>query len=228
MSNVELLEPLSSSSMSIKYFLLVVPFALAACATPSITNDFSVEKSGTLGIATGTITYDGGYAAYRLHLENEATGQKYLVEHGSSQTANLSLAFNGEDSNRALGKKGSPFAVPLPSGIYVIRSWQVSQGMANVRSTAPTGVKFEVKPREAIYLGGFHFRETSRVGRAVTGTSVSLSDQAARDMPAIRAQFSALTSVPFTRALSSGAVIENIGGASDGKISVPVFVPVTR
>ncbi len=214
--------------MNIKYLLLTVSLALSACAAPNISNDFSLEKAAASGVATGTITYDGGYAAYRLHVENKASGQKYLIEHGRSQTLNLSLAFKGEDPNRALRKKGSPFAIELPAGTYVVRSWQVSQGAANVWSTAPTGIEFEVKPREAIYLGGFYFRETSRFGRAVTGSSVSLSEQSARDLPAIRAQFSSLASVPLTQSLSAGTKLENVGGASDGRISIPIFIPVAR
>ncbi|WP_457355173.1 hypothetical protein [Roseateles sp. P5_D6] len=214
--------------MNTRYFLLAVSLALTACAAPNISRDFSLEKSSSTGVATGSITYDGGYAAYRLHVENKVSGQKFLIEHGSSQTLNLSLAFKGEDPNRALGKKGSPFAIELPAGIYIVKSWQVSQGMANVWSTAPTGIEFEVKPREAIYLGGFYFRETSRFGRAVTASTVTLSDQSARDLPAIRSEFSALATVPLTQSLSTGAKLENIGGASDGKISIPIFIPVVR
>lgn len=214
--------------MNIKYLVLTVSLALSACAAPNIANDFSVEKAASSGVATGTITYDGGYAAYRLHLENKVSGQKFLIEHGSSQTLNLSLAFKGEDPHRVLRKKGSPFAVELPAGTYVVRSWQVSQGAANVWSTTPTGIEFVVKPREAIYLGGFYFRETSTFGRAVTGSSVSLADQSARDLPAIRAQFASLASVPLTQSLSAGTKLENVGGASDGRINIPVFIPVAR
>ncbi|MCV2371387.1 hypothetical protein [Roseateles oligotrophus] len=214
--------------MNIRYFLLTISWVLTACAAPNISRDFSLEKSASAGVATGTITYDGDYAAYRLHLENKVSGQKFVVEHGSSQTLNLSLAFKGEDAHRTLGKKGSPFAIELPAGTYVVKSWQVSQGMANVWSTASTGIEFEVKPREAIYLGGFYFRETSRFGRAVTGSAVTLSDQSARDLPAIRSGFAALASVPLTQSLSTGAKLENVGGASNGKISIPIFIPVAR
>lgn len=214
--------------MNIRYFPLAVCLVLSACAAKNISQDFTLEKSAGTGVAAGSITYDGGYAAYRLHLEKKTGGQKYMIEHGSSQTLNLSLAFKGEEPHRALGKKGSPFAVELPVGTYVVKSWQISQGMANVWSTAPTGIEFEIKPREAIYLGGFHFRETSRFGRAVTGSSVSLSDQSARDLPAIRSQFPALASVPLTQSLSTGAKLENVGGASDGKINIPIFIPVAR
>lgn len=83
------------------------------------------------GVATGSITYDGGYAAYRLHGKSSVTGQEFLLEHGSSQTLNFVLAFKGEEPNHDLGKTGSPFAVEVPAGTYVVESWQVSQGMAN-------------------------------------------------------------------------------------------------
>lgn len=214
--------------MNINYLFLSVSLALSACAAPNISNDFSLEKAAASGVVTGTITYDGGYAAYRLHVENKETGQRFLIAHGSSQTLNLSFVFKGEDPNRVLGKKGSAFAIELPAGTYVVRSWQVSQGAASVWSTASTGIEFEVKPREAIYLGGFYFRETSRFGRSVTGSSVSLSEQSARDLPAIRAQFSSLASVPLTQSLAVGTKLENVGGASDGRINIPIFISIAR
>jgi hypothetical protein len=214
--------------MTIRNLLLAISLMLSACAAPNISRDFNVEKAATTGVATGSITYDGGYAAYRLHVKNSATGQKFVIEHGSSQTLNLVLAFKGEESNHDLGKTGSPFAVEFPSGTYVVESWQISQGMANVWSTAPTGIEFEIKPHEAIYLGNFHFHETSRAVRAVTGASLTLSDQSARDLPAIRNQFAPLASVPLTQTLSTGAKLEHVGGASDGKISIPVFIPIVR
>lgn len=214
--------------MNIRHLLLIASLTLSACAAPNIPKDFSLEKASTTGVATGSITYDGGYASYRLQVENKSSGQMFMIEHGSSQTLNLTLAFKGEAPNPALGKKGSPFAVELPAGTYVVRSWQISQGAAHVASTAPTGIEFEVKPHEAIYLGRFYFRETSRLGRAVTGSAVSLSEQSQRDLPAIRAQFPALAAVPLTQALADGTQLDNVGGASNGSVSIPIFIPIRR
>ena len=214
--------------MNIKHLLLTLSLALSACAAPNISKDFSMDKATAAGVATGSITYDGGYAAYRLHLENKSTGEKFIIEHGSSQTLNFKLAFKGEAPHAGLGKKGSPFAVELPAGTYAIKQWHISQGAANVVSTAPTGIEFTIQPHEAIYLGAFHFHEASRLARAVTGSVVTLSDESARDLPVIRAQFAALASVPLTQSLSTGAKIENVGGPSDGKLTIPVFIPVKR
>ena len=156
--------------MNFRPALLAISLLLGACATPNISKDFSLEKSASTGVAAGSITYEGGYAAYRLHVESKASGKSFLIEHGSSQTLSFTLAFKGEEPHHGLRKKGSPFAIELPAGAYVVKSWQISQGAANVWSTAPTGIEFEIKPREAIYLGNFHFRETTRLMRAVTGS----------------------------------------------------------
>ncbi len=215
--------------MNIKRFLLLVAssLVLGACAAPNISRDFALEKSTSSGVATGSITYDGGYAAYRLQVANKASGEEFLIAHGTSQTLNLSLAFKGEQPHPGLGKKGSPFAIEMPAGTYVIKSWQISQGMATAASTEATGIEFEVKPHEAIYLGNFFFHQTSRT-RAITAAAVTLSDQSERDLPVIRAEFAALASAPLTQALSAGTKIENVGGASAGNISIPIFVPIVH
>ena len=214
--------------MNIKrLFLLVLSLALSGCAASNISRDFALEKSTSGGVAAGSITYDGGYASYRLHVMSKASGEEFIIAHGSSQTLNLSLAFKGEQPHPGLGKKGSPFAVEMPAGTYVVKWWQIAQGAVNVSSTAPTGIEFEIKPHEAIYLGNFFFHQTSRT-RAVTAAAVTLSDQSERDLPVIRAEFAALASAPLTQSLSVGTKIENVGGASVGDISIPIFVPIVH
>ena len=201
---------------------------LAGCAASNIGGDYVLDSKRGTGVATGTITYSGNYASYRLHVVNEQSGQAYRIEHGDSQTLNLVLAFKGEPINPELQKRGSGFAVELPAGSYVVRSWQVSQGAANVWSTEPTGIQFAVQAGKAIYLGNFHFKETSRFMRAITGASVTLNDEAARDVPVLTKAFPSVKSTPISQSLEPGTKLESIGGKSDGRINLPIFIPIAR
>lgn len=210
------------------FFVCLAAALLSACAAPNIDKDFKLEKAASSGIACGSITYQGGYASFRLHLEKLGSGETFKIEHGNSQTLNPMLAFKGEPINPALKQTGSVFAVELPNGRYVLKSWQIGQGMAQVWSTGPTGVEFEVKAGEAIYLGNFHFRGSANFGRLLTSGALTLKDQSERDLPAIRAEFDALKASPLTQALAVGANFQNVGGASDGKVTIPIFVPVVR
>ena len=208
--------------------LLAVFCLFAGCATPNIPETFSLGATSGTGVAAGSITYEGGYAAYRLHLVATESRKTYIIEHGSSQTLNLVLAFKGEQPHPTLGMKGSPFAVALPAGNYQLRSWHISQGAANVRSTEPANIEFTVQPGQAIYIGNYHFKETARLARAVTGATVTLSDFAQRDVPALQVAFPMLKSNPLTQSLSPGTTIEAMGGRSEGRVTIPVFVPITR
>lgn len=104
----------------------------------------------------------------------------------------------------------------------------MGQGAAKVWSTEPTGIKFSVEAGTAIYLGNFHFKETSRFVRAITGASVALTDEATRDIPVLIKAFPSLKSNPISQSLEPGTKLESIGGKSDGKINVPIFIPLAR
>lgn len=202
--------------------------SLAGCAAPNIDDKHDVRAATKTGVVSGSITYAGPYGAYRLELVSKATGEVFRVEHGAGQPLNPMLAFKGETVHPGLKRLGSPFAVALPVGSYEIRAWQVSCGAANIRSTAPTGVVFEVEAGQALYLGNFHFVETARVVRLITGAKVTMSDQAERDLPVIRSSFPALSEVPITQTLNPAARIENLGGSTATHINIPVFIPVVR
>jgi hypothetical protein len=201
---------------------------LAGCAAPNIDKAYSLDSSRGAGVAVGSLTYSGGYAAYRLHVVDVASGESYKFEHGESQTLNLAYAFKGEPINPDLGMRGAAFAIELPAGNYSVRAWQVSQGAANVWSTEPTGISFRVEPGRAIYLGNFHFRETSRRVRAITGATVTLSEMSERDIPVLQKAYPSLKVSPIAQSLEPKTRIENVGGKSDGKISIPIFIPVAR
>lgn len=211
-----------------RYLTICLLATLAGCATSNIDDDFSLDKATASGVAAGTITYTGDYAAYILHIVSVTTGKTYRVEHGSSQTLNPVLAFKGEPAHPLLGKTGSPFAVELPAGSYEIRTWQVSQGPSNIGPAETLGLKFDVESGKAIYLGNYHFRISGRMMRLATAARVNLVDEAQRDVPVLQEVFPALKTAPLTMALAPQTRIENIGGLGTGKVTLPIFVPVVR
>lgn len=199
---------------------------LVGCAAPNINDKHDVRGARTTGVVSGSITYNGPYGAYELELVSQASGEAFRVQHGSSQAPLFAL--KGEKVHPGLRRLGSPFAVALPVGSYEIRSWRVSSGAANVSSTEPPGVAFRVEAGQAIYLGNFDFVQTGRVVRLISAAKVTMSDQSERDLPVIRSSFPALGEVPITQTLNPEAHIDNLGGASAARITIPIYIPVIR
>ena len=171
---------------------------LVGCAAPNIDAKHDVRGAKMTGVEAGSITYSGPTGAYRVQLVSKATGEMFLVEHGSSQSLNLVEVFKDETPHPGLKRPGSPSAIALPIGAYEVKGWHISSGAANVASTAPTGAK------------------------------VTPSDQAERDLPVIRSSFPALADVSITQTLNPAARLENLGGASSGRVDMPTFIPVSR
>lgn len=209
-------------------FLVLISAVLSGCATPNIQPGHVLDQNSGKGVAAGTITYQGGYAAYRLHIEEKSGGERYQVQHGESQTMNLAYAFKGEPPDSDLQQRGSAFAVELPAGAYIIRSWQISQGAGNVWSTKPTAIEFTVAAGQAVYLGNFHFTEKARVGRLTTAAEVTLTEKAARDVPVLKTKFPVLATNPISQGIAADTKVEALGGSSDGRIQIPIFVPIVR
>lgn len=207
---------------------LIATLGAWGCSQPNIKSDYVVAAATTSGVVTGSITYEGAYGAYILHLIGPE-GRKYRISHGEPQTFNLVKAIGGEGENALLGRSGSPFAVELPAGDYRVESWQISSGAANVWSEQPTNLAFRVSPRQAIYLGNFHFFVTDTFMRNPKSAVVTLKDERTRDLAAVRSAFPALANVPVTTTLAPGTVLERVGGSSRGRIQItPVYMPIAR
>jgi hypothetical protein len=209
--------------------LLVAAAAIVSgCAAPNIDKTYALDAKRGTGVAAGTITYTGPYALYRLVVRSKATQEVYRIEHGEGTTLNIARAFSGERPHKLLHATGSPFAIELPAGEYAIEGWQLHCGAAHIASTAPVDIPFTVEPGKAIYLGNFHFRETAHVVRLITAASLTLQDKAERDLPALAAEFPVLASNPLSQALETGTRIDKVGGDSDGRVEIPIFVPIRR
>jgi hypothetical protein len=197
---------------------------VGGCAAPNVGRDHVLSVSSGLGVVAGTITYRGPYAAFRIHLLNQTTNEKYTIQHGESTSLKLSYAFGGEPPHAVLGSPGSPFAIALPAGRYVVQSWQVASGYAHTYSASSPGLEFSLLSGQALYLGNFHFNATHRFGLTITGAEVELTELGSRDLPLVRATFPSLEGVPFTQTLQLGTKMVDLGGRSQAKWSVPMFV----
>jgi hypothetical protein len=199
--------------------------AILCIALANIDSTYVLDGARNTGVAAGSITYEGARAAYILHFVEESSGKSYRVQHGSSQTINLFVAFSDEAPHARLAARGSPFAVELPAGTYVLQQWQVSAGASNIRSTSPTGIEFKIEPGKAIYLGNYHFRETSHMGLMPTGSKVTLEDLSARDLSAIKESFPALAQVPLTQSIAGGTKEMTLGAEARPRSRYPYLLP---
>jgi hypothetical protein len=211
-----------------KFRLIFAAALVAGCATPNIEPSFALSEDKTTGVVTGSITYANLSGAHIITLVELASGKQFRVQHGTQQTLNLATAFFGEEPHPGLGVRGSPFAIELPAGRYSVLDWRVHVGAANIRSTATTGVEFKVEAAKAVYIGNYHFRDTSRFGRMPTSMVVTLSNKSERDFRAIQESFPSLAGTPITQMISMDTSIEGLGGSSTTKITLPTFVPVMR
>jgi hypothetical protein len=212
-----------------RFFLsALISLLLFGCAAPNVDQTFDISKATTSGVVVGSITYEGAYGAYILHIQSKETSTKYRLQHGSGQTLNPMLAFRGEAAAAKLGKTGSVFAVELPTGSYTLTGWQISVGAANVWSTAPTGIEFKVEPKSSIYIGNFDFKVTDTFMRNPSKAVVTLSDLRARDLDLFSETFPKLAAVPVTQAITENLSVTAVGGGSAGRITIPIFIPIVR
>ncbi|MFN3581592.1 MAG: hypothetical protein ACK4VV_14095 [Pseudomonas sp.] len=200
--------------------LAAVALMLAGCAAPNISSDFDVGKAEQSGVVAGSITYDGTYGGYTVHVGSLDGESRYRISHGSSQTLNPLLAFGSENADPVLGKKGSAFVIELPAGEYVVHGWQIGVGPTNVYSNAPIDITFRVEPQQVIYLGNFDFLVTETFMRNPTKADVTLSDQYSRDEAAIRAVAPSLAGVQISRAMEEGMRVSSLGGRGNSKTTI--------
>ena len=219
---------MDTSNIKALLCILVAGTVAAGCATSNVASDFDPKRSTSTGVAVGSITYEGGYGAYRIYLQSVADKKSYRIEHGSSQTLNPVLAFKGETPDPVLKRRGSVFAVELPAGDYSVSGWQIRVSSFDVFPSAPTGLTFKVEPGKSIYRGNFDFVVTDTFMRNPTRAEVKLSDNRAKDIESLKVKFPRIAAVPLEAAIADGLVIERIGGSSQGRSEFPIYVPIRR
>lgn len=119
---------------------------------------------------------------------------------------------------------GGIFATELPVGNYRIKSWAVTQGSWSLSPQSPFSLNFTVKPGESVYLGNFHFTETSRNLLMSGSNEVTLQNMASRDIPALQKRFPVLAKIPLTASIADGIRIEKLGGRSSQSLDTSILL----
>jgi hypothetical protein len=200
--------------------------ALVACST-NISPDFKLPASPTSGLIVGSITYTGVIGARQILIQNTTTGKFTRLEVGQAQTLN---PFARPDVDVDLNEVGGTFATELATGSYVIGPWYIRQGPGLVSSATPIGIPFVVESGKTIYLGNFHFVQTSRFGLGTGSAEVTLEEKAARDLPVLKKRYPVLETTPLTSTIGPNTKIVGVGGVSSRRFTDlgPIFVPVKR
>ncbi|MFT4047548.1 MAG: hypothetical protein QM661_12760 [Solimonas sp.] len=183
---------------------------LAACAAPRYRPAPVVVPTG---VAVGTIASDGHCTGYTLYVADRASGKTYGIEQNRDLVDKLVPLFAEREARAEIVAHGVPFAVEMPAGSYTLKGWQLNCGSAVILSQAPPAIRFDVTPNQSVYLGSYQFSETTHIGTVLTGASVTLREQAARDLPAIHAAFPEPSTYQVAQRLAPGTVIENVGAA---------------
>jgi hypothetical protein len=211
--------------MNCRYLVSLTALLVAACATPNVSQDYRLNPSSNDGVVMGSVTYSGRYSGYSVEFRQVPTGQTGRFQTGES-VALIPQVPKGDFGSAA--PRGTVFAAALAAGDYEIYEWKVGSGYANVRSTAPFSIRFKVEPGKLVYLGNFHFTQTSGMGLMVTGAMLSYAEKHERDIAAFKAKFPALAEFPIAYAVAPGTNEEWLGGRSSTTITVPVFVPIGK
>lgn len=211
---------MSGRSLALTFVVL-----LAACATPNVEQDFRLNPASNEGVVAGSVTYSGRYSGYSVRYRHLPSGTSGKFETGQG-VALIPYVPKGDFNDATL--RGNVFAAALPAGDYEIFRWSVGSGAANVGPTVPFSIRFRVEPGKMVYLGNFHFTQTSSMGLTVTGATVTYRESIDRDLPIMKAKFPAFADVPIGYSIPRGTSQENVGGQFTTTITVPVFVPLRK
>ncbi len=195
---------------------------LSSCASPasqsSVAADYKIDAAGTRGLVVGSITYDSGLGLYSIAWSPIAGGPGYAGSVGWAIWPPL-----GPEYDDDLKAKGGTFAVEVPAGEYRLQKWSQRAGYMVYSAERPIGLTFRVEPRQVTYLGNFHFHKSDEV---------SLEDRSLRDIPILKARFTAVNAAVVGMSFASGFSLRAIGGDSQRTMDtpgyIPIFVPVKR
>jgi hypothetical protein len=150
-----------------------------------------------MGRVVGTITYESSLGEYRIGL---IRGQQRPI---LIRVGNLLWHPFVKMYDEDLKMRGEPFSMALPAGDYEIAFWEVAQGQSRSTSRDPIGIPFSIEEGRVTYLGNLHFSPHWQA---------SMREEAARDLPVLRARFPDLADVPIVSALEAGADHQRVGG----------------
>jgi len=205
-------------------FLFICGLVSLLCACANVSRDFKFKPDGSTGLVVGSISYESGLGKYFLVAQNVETLK--IVEFGFGCSIFPCLAPANDtvySANEVPKQRGGGYAVEVEEGQYRIVGWHVVQGYMNARSKRRTDIRFTVERGKASYLGNLYFDSEWE--------AVQLRDKSERDLPLLRAEFSALNTAPFAYTIAPSSKVEGFGGeyqrGIEGQIFIP-FVPIKR
>jgi len=195
---------------------------LASCASPSATRtsvaaDHKLDSTGTMGLVVGSITYDSGLGVYSISFGKDAARPDQVASVGWSMWPPLGPVYDDD-----LKAKGGTFAIEVPAGEYKLAKWFIRQGYIIYKAEQTIGIPFTVEAGKVTYLGNIHFQESGEV---------SLRDRSSRDIPTLKARFSAVKAADVGLSIAEGFNLDAIGGATQRSMqmpALPVYVPIKR
>lgn len=172
------------------YYILTMAclFVIHGCSMANISQDYSFSSNSPKGILVGSITYEGYYASYSIHLKNLDTGEMHKIEAGGSMTP--FHLFNPKGNLDHLGVKGDLFAVELVSGNYEVYRWSVAPGNGTyLSSKKPIGINVVINQGKALYFGSVNFKQTETFGVTISGAKALYLSQYNRDVKEFRKNY---------------------------------------
>jgi hypothetical protein len=188
-----------------------LPLLVSSCATNSTPPDLRFNTESTQALIVGSITYDSGTGVYSVAATSRHGSSVFSARVGYPLWPPL-----GPEFDDALQKKGGTFAVPVTPGQYTLQRWSIRQGQRMFHPEQPIGLVFKADAGKVTYLGNFHFDANGEV---------ALSDQAARDLPILRARLPAAAIATPAYSIPAGARLERIGNAEAKRVDTVFYAP---
>jgi uncharacterized lipoprotein YehR (DUF1307 family) len=211
--------------MKFKYVSLAVAVSISGCATQNVTNTYTPNENSGKGIAIASVTYNGRYSAYGVRLLSSDGVNKERLEVGQGTILIPYFPKMDFEEDKC---KGNVFAIELPTGEYEVTDWYVNSGYAHLNSNSKLGIHFKVVPGKIVYLGNFHFEQTSSAGLTVTGAKVSFKDEVSRDLAVISSKFPNVAKIGASSNVADGKSIESIGGDFSSKVYIPMPIFIKK
>lgn len=198
---------------------------IQGCAMPNIAKDYKFDSNSPDGLLVGSITFDGYYAKYSLHILNLETNE---VDHISAGGAITPFhLFDPKGNLDHLGVKGDLFAVKLKPGDYEIYSWSVAPGNgALLSSPGPFSIKLKIKPGEALYFGSVNFKQTETFGVTISSAEAFYLNQYDRDVKEFKENYGNINLPNVNTVMKEGQTLSLGGDARPG--SLILFRSISR
>lgn len=204
-------------------FFLASTLLVSACAGVSnVDKDFTLSNESEKGLLVGSVTYAGKYSGHRVLFKPVDEDRNLWVQTGKGTVL---VPYFPDGDIAEPGRKGDVFVTELPPGRYEFFSWAIHSGYATVRPQYSMAIPFEIKAGEALYVGNFHFRQTSWRGWTVTGARLEYGDFLARDLDIMRRKYPRIDPTRIFAGIEKGLLIDRKCCASTDWSPPLIYIP---